>query len=51
METNHATKQLLSQWKNQRSNKQISEDKWKIKYDKNIWDATKTILRKKFIAT
>ena len=46
----HATKQSMSQQRNQRRNQKIPWDKWKWKTAvQNLQDAAKTVLRGKFI--
>ena len=37
-------------WKNQKGNQKISRKKWQSMTTQNLWDAAKTVLRRKFIA-
>ena len=51
VETKHATKKPMGQWKNQRGNQKITWDKRKWKHDyPNLWNAAKEALRGKFMA-
>ena len=47
----HAIEQLLGQWRNQRRNQKIPEDKWRWKYNMpKSFSAAIAALREKFIA-
>ena len=47
----YATKQQMDHWRNQRVNKKYLEtNENKSTVTQNLWDATKAILRRKFIA-
>ena len=47
----HATKQPMDHWRNQRGNLKIPGSKWQLRYNTSkLWDAAKAVLRGKFIA-